>query len=82
MIATTSGFFDDLKKHFLTNRFIWGGKSLVIRLETLSYSLKHNFRTYIQQYSSPDLNYEYGNPHSHLLFHFYKLKKGICVTKC
>ena len=51
--------------------------------------LKHDFRTYIPRYTSPNDNLEYGYPHSNVLLQsrhkseHCKLHKGVChPTKC
>ena len=42
--------------------FIWGCISSDIRSEIL----KHDFRPYIRQYTSPNENFEYGYPQSNV----------------
>ena len=37
-------------------------------------AVKHDFRPYIRRYLSPNENFEYGYPHSNVLFNFYTLK--------
>ena len=39
--------------------------------QRVSRAVKHNFRTYIRQYTNPN---EYGYPHSNVLFNFYASK--------
>ena len=36
--------------------------------------VKHDFRSYIRRYTSPNEKIEYGHPHSNVLFNFYGLK--------
>ena len=53
--------------------FIWGGYTvgnLVLR-RRVSRAVKHDFPTYIRQYSSPYEKFEYGYPHSNVLLKFY-----------
>ena len=40
----------------------------------VSCAVKHGFRPYIRQYTSPNENFEYGYPHSYVLFNFYTWK--------
>ena len=37
-------------------------------------AVKHDFRPYIRRYTSPNENFEYGYPHSNVLFNFYTSK--------
>ena len=64
-----TGFFlsFDLGDNFVQN-FIWGDTvgNLVLRLSA-SGDVKHDFQTYIQQYTSPNEHFEHGNPHSNAL---------------
>ena len=41
-------------------------ENFVLQLH-VSWAVKHNFQTYIQQYTSPKKNFEYGYPHSNVL---------------
>ena len=45
----------------------------------VSGAVKHNFRTYIRRYTSPNDKLEYGYPHSNVLFNIYTSKPGICL---
>ena len=40
----------------------------------VSVAVKHDFRPYIRQYTSPNENFEYSYPHSNVLFNFYTSK--------
>ena len=40
----------------------------------VSGAVKHDFRPYIRRYISPNENFEYGYPHSNVLFTFYTSK--------
>ena len=40
----------------------------------VSGAVKHDFRPYIRQYTSPNKKFEYGYPHSNALFNFYTSK--------
>ena len=40
----------------------------------VSVAVKHDFRPYIRRYTSPNENFEYGYPHSNVLFNFYTSK--------
>ena len=43
---------------------------------SVSRAIKHDFRRYIQRYTSPKENFEYGYPHSYVLLQFsLKLKR-------
>ena len=40
----------------------------------VSGAVKHDFRPYIQRYTSPNENFEYGYPHSVVLFNYFTSK--------
>ena len=44
----------------------------------VSGAVKHDFRTYIRRYTSPNDKFEYGYPHSNVLFNIFTSKPGIC----
>ena len=63
-------------------------KNLVLR-RRMSRTVKRDFRLYIGQYTSPNVYFEYGYPHSNALLQFrlklqrYKPHKAAChPTKC
>ena len=66
---------DNCIQNFDLGRYIVGYTvgNLVLR-RRLSGAVKHDFRTYIWQYTSPNQNFEYGYPHSNALLTF-SLKK-------
>ena len=45
----------------------------------VSGAVKHDFRTCILRYTSPNDKLEYGYPHSNVLFNIYTSKPGICL---
>ena len=53
----------------------------VLRLR-LRVALKLNFRPYIRRYTSPNVNFEYGNPHSNALITFSLQKDSENVLCC
>ena len=61
--------------------------NLVLR-RRVSGAIKCDFRTYIRRYTSPNVNFEYGYPHSNALLQFYlnfdyRSHKAAChLTKC
>ena len=44
----------------------------------VSGAVKRDFRTYFRRYTSPNENFEYGNPHSNALLNF-SLKKTVKI---
>ena len=47
--------------------------------QRVSRAVKHDFRSYIRRYTSPNDKLEYGYPHSNVLFQIYTSKSGICL---
>ena len=45
----------------------------------VSGAVKHNFRTYIRRYTTPNDKLEYGYPHSNVLFNINTSQPGICL---
>ena len=45
----------------------------------VSGAVKHDIRAYIRRYTSPNDKFEYGYPHSNVLFNIYTTKPGICL---
>ena len=43
----------------------------------VSGAVKHDFRTYIRRYTSPNDKFEYGYPHSNVLLNMFTSKPGI-----
>ena len=73
---------DNCIQNFHLGRYIVGYTvgNFVLR-RRVSGAVKHNFRTYIRWYTAPNENFEYGYPHSNVLFYFYASKQGIyCKT--
>ena len=77
-------FADDLGDNFIQichlGRYIVGYTvgNFVLR-RRVSGAVKHDFRTYIRRYTSPNDKFEYGYPHSNVLFNMYTSKQGICL---
>ena len=61
--------------YFHLGRYIVGYTvgNFVLR-RRVSGAVKHDFRPYIRRYTSPNENFEYGYPHSNVLFNFYTSK--------
>ena len=62
---------DNCIQNFHLGRYIVGYTvgNLVLR-RRVSGAVKRDFRTYIRRYTSPNENFEYGNPHSNALLTF------------
>ena len=78
---------DNCIQNFQLGRYIVGYTvgNFVLR-RRVSGAVKHNFRTYIRRYTAPNENFEYGYPHSNVLFYFfasktrYLLQNVSCMT--
>ena len=59
-------------QNFHLGRYIVGYTvgNFVLR-RRVSGAVKHDFRPYIRRYTSPNENFEYGYPHSNVLFNFF-----------
>ena len=74
---------DNHIQNFHLGRYIVGytvGNSVLRR--RVSGAVKRNFRTYIQRYTSPNENFEYGYPHSYALLTFSLQKDSENVLFC
>ena len=70
---------DNCIQNFHLGRYIVGytvGNFFLRR--RVSGAVKHYFRTYILRHTSPNDKFEYGYPHSNVLFNIYTSKPGIC----
>ena len=81
---------DNCIQNFHLGRYIIGYTvgNLVLRRRA-SRAVKHDFRPYIGQYTSPNENFEYGYPHSNALLQFYlnfehskPHKTAVHLTEC
>ena len=66
---------DNCIQNFHLGRYIVGYTvgNFVLR-RRVSGAVKHDFQPYIRRYTSPHENFEYGYPHSNVLFNFYTSK--------
>ena len=66
---------DNCIQNFHLWRYIVGYTvgNIVLR-RRVSGAVKHDFRPYIRRYTSPNENFEYGYPHSNVLFNIYTSK--------
>ena len=66
---------DNCIQNFHLGRYIVGYTvgNLVLRRRVRG-AVKNDFRMYIQQYTSPNENFEYGYPHSNALLTFFPIK--------
>ena len=62
---------DNCIQNFYLGRYIVGCmvRNLVLRRRA-SGAIKHDFRPYIRRYTSPNVNFEYGYPHSNAFLQF------------
>ena len=74
---------DNCIQNFHLGRYIVGYTvGNLVLWQRVSGAVKRDFRTYIQQYTSPNENFEYGYPHSNALSTFFLQKDSKNVLCC
>ena len=69
---------DNCIQNFHLGRYIVGYTTgNLVLLQRGTRAVKHDFRTYIRRYTSPNEKFEYGHPHSNVLLQF-RLKLERC----